>query len=211
MRLSMGDEFLNKKIRQVSYFGFADAKPGDPLFEEAFEVSKYLTSKGYVAINGGGPGTMRAVSEGAKAANGTAVGVTFYPKDITNFEGRDKNNPFDIEIKTKNYLERTLKLLEMGDVYVIFRGGTGTISEFGMSWGLARLYFGHHKPLILYGEFWNNIIKAFTENMRIRPEELEVYRVVKTPEEAHHAIQVFEGALKEKGGAANKEEKAFQI
>ena len=105
----MEKDFAKRKIRQVSYFGFADAAPNDPLYKEAFEVSKYLTGKGFVAINGGGPGTMRAVSEGAKAANGTAIGVTFYPKDITNFEGRDPDNPVDIEIKTKNYLERTLK------------------------------------------------------------------------------------------------------
>lgn len=206
----MGDEFFDKKIRQISYLGFADAKPDDPLYEEAFAVSKYLTSKGYVAINGGGPGTMRAVSEGAKAANGTAVGVTFYPKDVANYEGRDKNNPFDIEIKTKNYLERTLKLLEMGDAYVIFKGGTGTISEFGMAWGLGRLYFGHHKPLILYGEFWNNIIKAFTENMRIRPEEMNVFKVASTPEEAYRQIQIFEEALKRTKNA-NKEESPFEL
>ena len=206
----MDENFLDKKIRQISYFGFADAAEGDPLYKEAFECSKYLTSKGYVAINGGGPGTMRAVSEGAKAANGTAVGVTFYPKDVANYEGRDKDNPIDMEIKTKNYLERTLKLLEMGDAYVIFKGGTGTISEFGMAWGLARLYFGHHKPLVLYGDFWNNIIKTFTENMRIRQDELEVFKVVETPEEAFDAIQIFEGALSRKEGAS-KEESPFQL
>lgn len=206
----MPDDFLDRKIRQISYFGFADAKPEDPLYKDAFECAKYLTSKGYVAINGGGPGTMRAVSEGAKEAKGTAVGVTFYPKDVANYEGRDKENPMDVEIKTKNYLERTLKLLEMGDAYVVFKGGTGTISEFGMAWGLARLYFGHHKPLILYGKFWNNIIKTFTENMRIRPEELEVYTVVSTPEEAYNAICIFERALKRKN-EVSKEESPFQI
>jgi len=203
-------DFLKRKIRQISYFGFADAAPNDPLYQEAFEVAKYLTEKGYVAINGGGPGTMRAVSEGAKAAKGTAVGVTFYPKDITNFEGRDKENPIDIEVKTKNYLERTLKLLEMGDAYVIFRGGTGTISEFGMAWGLARLYFGHHKPLLLYGEFWNNVIKSFVDNMRIRPEELKVYKVVSTPEEAYQAILHLEGVLAE-NNHTHKDEKPFQL
>lgn len=206
----MGENFANQKIRQISYFGFADASPGDPLFQEAYECSKFLTSKGFVAINGGGPGVMRAVSEGAKEAKGTAVGVTFYPKDVANFEGRDKNNPFDIEIKCKNYLERTLKLLEMGDAYVIFKGGTGTVSEFGMAWGLARLYFGHHKPLILYGSFWNNIIKAFTENMRTRPEELEVFRVVTNPEEAYKAIQTFESALTRKD-KPSMEESPFQL
>lgn len=202
--------FIDRKIRQISYFGFADAKPEDPLYKEAFEVSKYLTSKGFVAINGGGPGTMRAVSEGAKAAKGTAIGVTFYPKDITNFEGRDSNNPMDMEIKTSNYLERTLKLLELGDAYVIFRGGTGTISEFGMAWGLARLYFGHHKPLILYGDFWNGIIKGFVDNMRIREDDLKVYRVVDTPEDAYRAIESFEEALTEQNNT-HKAEKAFQL
>lgn len=206
----MEKDFAKRKIRQVSYFGFADAAPNDPLYKEAFEVSKYLTGKGFVAINGGGPGTMRAVSEGAKAANGTAIGVTFYPKDITNFEGRDPDNPVDIEIKTKNYLERTLKLLELGDAYVVFRGGTGTVSEFGMAWGLGRLYFGHHKPLILFGEFWNNIIKSFADNMRIRPEELKVYRVVNTPDEAYKALNVFEDILQERNHA-HQEEKAFQL
>lgn len=199
-----------KKIKQISYFGFADAAPNDPLYKEAYECAKYLAAKGLMTINGGGPGIMRAVSEGAKAVGGKVVGVTFYPKDVANFEGRDPENPLDQEIKTANYLERTLKLLEMGDAYVVFRGGTGTISEFGMAWGLARLYFGRHKPLILYGEFWNEIIRSFKKNMRIRPEDLKVYKVVKTPEDAYRAIQIFEEAL-EKQNNARQEEKAFQL
>lgn len=200
----------NKKIKQISYLGFADASENDPLYKEAYEVAKFITAAGYVAINGGGPGTMRAASEGAKAAGGKVIGVTFYPKDITNFEGRDPKNPMDQEVKTNNYLERTLKLLEMGDCYIIFKGGTGTISEFGMAWGLARLYFGHHKPLILYGEFWNNIISAFVANMRIRPEELKVYRVVNSPAEALEAIQLFDELVAEQQNA-HEEERAFQL
>ncbi len=199
-----------RKINQISYFGFADAPPTDPLFKEAYECSKYLSSKGYITINGGGPGVMRAVSEGAKAGGGKVLGVTFYPKDITNFEGRDPKNPIDEEVVTQNYLERTLKLLELGHIYLVFKGGTGTISEFGMAWGLARLYFGRHKPLILYGDFWNHIIKAFVDNMRIRPEDLEVYRVANTPEEALNAINLFEDALK-KTEHIHDGEKAFQL
>lgn len=198
------------KIKHIAYFGFADTAPADPLYEEAYECAKFLAQKGLVAINGGGPGTMRAVSEGAKAGGGTTIGVTFYPKDITNFEGRDPNNPIDQEIVTKNYLERTLKLLELGDVYVIFPGGTGTISEFGMAWGLAKLYYGHHKPLILYGKFWNEIIQAFINNMRIRPEDLKVYKIVNSPEEAYKEIQEFEKIIKIKENA-NSEERAFEL
>lgn len=199
-----------KKIKNISYFGFANAERDDPLYKEAFGLAKYLCSQGFNAINGGGPGVMRAVSEGARAAGRPAVGVTFYPKDMANFEGKDKDNPIGEEIVTKNYLERTLKLLELGDVYIVFKGGTGTVSEFGMAWGLARLYFGHHKPLILYGEFWNNIVKAFVANMRMRPDDLKVYKVVNSPGEAYQAILEFEGAL-EKNENVSEGEKAFQL
>lgn len=201
-----------KLIKQVSYFGFADCKPDDPLYKEAFECSKFLTAKGYVAINGGGPGTMRAVTEGAKEAGGTSIGVTFYPKDITNFEGRDPENKFDQEIVSKNYLERTLKLLELGDVYVVFKGGTGTVSEFGMTWAMAKLYFGRHKPLILYGRFWEQIIKAFKDNMRIRADAFKVYKIVDTPQQAYEAIQLFENMLtKDHNHPFNPPEKPFQL
>ncbi len=203
----------SKNIRNISYFGFADADPNDPLFKEAYECAKYLSGQGYVAINGGGPGTMRAVTQGAKDAGGNVIGVTFYPKDITNFEGRDPENHMDQEVITQNYLERTLKLLELGDLYVVFKGGTGTVSEFGMAWGLAKLYLGHHKPLVLYGRFWENIIKAFKDNMRIRDDAFQVFKIVETPEEALSAIKQFDEILT-KGGhdhPINPAEKPFQI
>ncbi len=200
-----------KLIKTVACLGFADARPEDPLFKEAFEVGKALAEAGFVVANGGGPGVMRATTEGAKSANGKVVGVTFYPKDVANFEGRDKNNLFDEEIKTENYLARTLKLLEVGQAYVIFKGGTGTISEFGMAWGLARLYFGHHKPLILYGKFWENIMAAFLANMRMRPEEFQVYRVVTSPEEAVKSLELFELMLHHDNHAFNPAEKPFEL
>lgn len=204
-------ETSTRKIQQISVFGFADAKREDPLFKEAYEASQVLAQAGYTIINGGGPGVMKASSEGAKAVGGHTIGVTFYPKDIALFEGRDRDNPLDEEVVTKNYLERTLKLLELGDAYLIFKGGTGTISEFGMAWGLAHLYFGHHKPLILYGEFWEEIIATFILNMRIRPEERMLYRIVKSATEALEAITVLDNVLKNDGKAFSAEEKAFQL
>lgn len=132
---------------------------------------------------------MKASSEGAKAGGGKCLGVSFNPKDMTHFEGRDPTNPLDQEIIVSNYVLRTLKLLEMGDAYIVFNGGTGTISEFGMAWGLARLYFGHHKPLILYGTFWHDVLETIAKNMLIRSEEIRVYRIVTTPQEVLEEIR----------------------
>ncbi len=177
------------KFKKITIFGFADAHEDRPEWKAAFETAKLLAEHGYTIVNGGGPGVMKAATLGAKEANGKVIGVSFYPKNAPYFEGRDKSNPIDVEVKTSNYLERTLRLLDEGDVYVIFKGGTGTISEFGMAWGLARLYFGNHKPFILYGSFWHEILEAVAKNMYIRGEELKVYRIVDTPEEVLEEVQ----------------------
>ena len=179
-------------IERVAIFGFADAPEESDLYKEAFAVAKAVAECGYTVVNGGGPGVMKAATEGAKSGGGKVIGVTFKPKETTGFEGKDPQNKVDKEIETSNYLERTLKLLQLGQVYVVFDGGTGTLSEFGMAWGLAKLYFGHHKPLILYGDFWQKIINSFKENMLLRPEELKVFKIVSSPEGVLQAIKEFE-------------------
>ena len=200
----------DRVIKTVTVFGYADAKSDEPLYHDAYEVGRVLANEGYIVAHGGGPGVMRASSEGAKSVGGRVMGVTFYPKDVALFEGRDKNNPIDEEIVASNYLERTLKLLDVGQVYVVFKGGTGTISEFGMAWGLARLYFGHHKPLILYGKFWENITAAFLANMRMRPEEFQVYRIATNPEEVVKSLELFEVMLEHEEHKVNPAEKPFE-
>jgi uncharacterized protein (TIGR00725 family) len=179
-------------IQDIAILGFSDAQVGDRLYQNVFNVSKALAEAGYTVIDGGGPGVMEAATMGAEKGGGKTIGVTLYPKDMTHFEGRDPKNLFDKEIKTTNYLERTLTLLKEGQVYIVFKGGTGTISEFGMAWGLARLYFGHHKPLILYGKFWHKIIQAFQENMYLRPEDLKVFKIVETSDQVLDAIKQFQ-------------------
>lgn len=179
-------------IEKVAIFGYADAEPESRLYKDAFDVCKVLAQAGYTIVDGGGPGVMEAASLGAKNGGGKVIGVTLYPKDTKNYEGVSKNNPMDEEIKTTTYVERTLTLMREGQAYVIFNGGTGTISELGMAWGLARIYFGHHKPLILYGDFWQKIIKVLSENMLLRPKEKQVYRIVDTPHEVLKAIKEIE-------------------
>ena len=176
-------------VKNIAFFGYSKSKPGDLEYDAAYRVAKILAQNGYQIVNGGGPGVMRAATEGARAGGGKAITVTFVPKDMTHFEGKDPANQPDEEYVSQNYVERTLELLNRGDIYVVFNGGTGTISEFGMAWGLARLYFGHHKPLILYGSWWHEILESIAKNMLLRDIELKVYRIVTTPEEVLQEVR----------------------
>lgn len=176
-------------IKSVAFFGYADAKPKSKLYQEAFATAKLLAEHGYRVVNGGGPGVMDASTQGAIAGGGDTLAVTFAPKNAPGFEGRFSKNVVKREIKTKNYIERMFKLMEQADTFIIFQGGTGTLSEFATAWVLARLYYGHHKPFVLYGEFWQEIIKVLGKYMLMRGTEKTVFKVVSTPPEALEAIK----------------------
>ena len=149
---------------------------------------------------------MEAATSGAEKGDGQTISVTFDPVNAPGFEGKYIKNVTDEEIVTTNYIERMFKLMEYGDVFLIFKGGSGTISEFGTAWVLAKLYYGHHKPIILYGDFWIPIIDAIRSNMNIDSKEYSVFEICKTKEEVLKAIRSFESKVASRDHS--KEEKS---
>ncbi|KKR85948.1 MAG: hypothetical protein UU32_C0026G0012 [Candidatus Woesebacteria bacterium GW2011_GWB1_41_10] len=179
-------------IKRVAFFGDANITPADETYKAVFDVAEILAKEGYVIVDGGGPGVMEAATSGAEKANGQTITVTFDPVNAPGYEGRYIGNVPDEEVVTTNYIERMFKLMEYGDVFVIFKGGSGTISEFGTAWVLAKLYFGHHKPFILFGDFWAEIIDVLRKNMNIDTNELSVFEIVRNVSEVLPAIKRFE-------------------
>lgn len=184
-------------IKNIAFFGDAEVAETSQVYKDAFETAKFLAQKGFTIVNGGGPGVMNASTQGAKVGGGETVSVTFYPESAPGFEGRYLGNVTTREYKTTNYVQRMFKLLEHGDCFIIFKGGTGTISELGTAWVLAKLYYGHHKPFILFGEFWYPIIEAIKANLNISREELDVFTIAKNKEDALKAIRHFEWKLEQ--------------
>lgn len=183
------------RLNSIAFFGCADGHPGQEHFDGAREVAKVVAESGRTVINGGGPGVMLAATVGANEGHGKTEVVYYKPELATMFEGHVAKNHADKAHEESNYILRTKKLLELGDAYIIFNGGTGTISEFAMAWGIARLYFGHHKPLILYGDFWHEVMTTFKKTMLVRPEEYQVFTIVTSPEQAMFALERYEQAL----------------
>ncbi|MCX6704046.1 MAG: LOG family protein [Candidatus Woesebacteria bacterium] len=179
-------------IKNVAFFGDANISETDETYKAAFDVAEVLAKAGYVIVDGGGPGVMQAATSGAVKGGGKTVSVTFDPVNAPGYEGKYIGNVTDTEVVTTNYIERMFKLIEYGDIFIIFKGGSGTISEFGAAWVLAKLYYGHHKPFILYGDFWAEIIDVFRRNMNIDSKEYSVFEICRSKEEVLRTIQKFE-------------------
>lgn len=182
-------------IKNIAFFGDANVEKTSKTYKDAFEIASILASKGFTIVNGGGPGVMDASTHGAEQAGGETISVTFDPKDAPGFEGRYIGNTTDKEIKTTNYIERMFKLLEHADMYIIFKGGAGTMSEFGTAWVLAKLYYGHHKPFILFGKHWIDIIDAIKKGMNIDAEEMGAFEIVTKVDDVLEVVNRFEKKL----------------
>lgn len=188
------NDYMRKreKVNNIAFFGDANVEEDSTIYQEAFETAKFLAEKGYTIVNGGGPGVMKASTEGAESVGGDTIAVTFYPENAPGFEGRYVGNEADREVETENYVERMFTLMENGDLFIIFKGGTGTISELGTAWVLAKLYYGHHKPFILFGSFWREVIDAIVKNLNIDEQETDVFEIVETKEEVVERIEELE-------------------
>ncbi len=208
-QIEIPEKKIHSDIKRVAIFGSADVDEQHPLYQEAFNVARLLTYRDKVVINGGGPGTMAAATHGAQSAGGQTLTVTFSPDDMPEFEGADKDNQADEEIKTANYIERMFGLMDQADAFVIMKGGTGTLSEWATAWLLSHLYYGNHKPLILYGEFWHEVMKVIDQHFFIGAKEHQVYKIVKDEGELVKALDEFEKELagrKPMHSASTKEE-----
>jgi predicted Rossmann-fold nucleotide-binding protein len=87
------------------------------------------------------------------------------------------------------------KLMEHADMFIIFKGGSGTISEWGTAWVLAKLYYSHHKPFILFGRHWINIVDAVRRGMNIDSKEMSVFEICVSKEEVVSTVKKFEKKL----------------
>lgn len=176
----------DKIIKRVTFFGDGEAKENQKHFQDAVKVAKLLAENGYIIVNGGGPGVMKAATEGAKMGKGRVeVVILDEDKQPNNYEGVDRENvrQADKVFSMPTYESRLKKLMELGDAFVIFKGGTGTISEIGMVWNRAKYDFGHHEPLIFFGKFWKKIIKDLIKGLDLEDKEKEVMTVVTKAEE----------------------------
>lgn len=202
-----------KYIKNIAFFGDADISEADETYKSAFDVAEALAKEGFVIVDGGGPGVMEAATSGAVKGGGRTISVTFDPVNAPGYEGKYIGNVTDTEVVTTNYIERMFKLMEYGDTFIIFKGGSGTISEFGTAWVLAKLYYGHHKPFILYGDFWVEIIDVIRKNMNIDSKEYSVFEICRNKDEVLNAIAKFESRISGRNHDGDKDgdkyDKAF--
>lgn len=163
----------------ITIFGSSRPKAGEHEYEVARELGKLLATAGFTICNGGYGGTMEAAARGAKEAGGTTIGVTM------EFVSTQANPWIDKNIVVKTLVDRLLKLIELGDAYVVLRGATGTLLELAGVWELINKRVIRQKTIVVLGEFWSNLVQTLKDELLLdgAVNSTHYVRVVETPKE----------------------------
>lgn len=188
-----GYEELAKIGPCVAVFGSARSKPGEMTYQMAEEVAYLLTKKGFGIITGGGPGAMEAANKGAHIAGGKSVGLNI------NLPHEQRANPYidpDKLIEFDYFFTRKLMFMRYSQGYIVLPGGFGTLDELFEAITLIQTTKLVQFPIVMLGiDFWSGLLawikERLLENGKISEEDLEIFTVVDTVEEAVDVIEAF--------------------
>ncbi|MCA1751558.1 MAG: TIGR00730 family Rossman fold protein [Cryomorphaceae bacterium] len=191
-----GFEKMSRIKPCVSIFGSARFSDDDPSYTIAEEIAFRLSESGYGVITGGGPGIMEAGNKGAKRGGGVSVGLNIelpFEQSGNAYIDGDKMINFDY------FFVRKVMFVKYSQGFIVMPGGFGTLDELFEAMTLIQTGKIGRFPIILYGkDYWGGLLdwvkKTLRDNYKtISPEDLELFRLVDSPEEAVEHIDRFYG------------------
>ena len=152
-----------------------------------------------IIVTGGGPGVMEAGNRGAADAGGKSIGLNIV---LPHEQAPNRYVTPELCFNFHYFGIRKMHFLMRARVIAIFPGGFGTMDELFEALTLIQTGRMPQVPFLLFGrEFWKTVIN-FEELARvgtISREDLDLFRVVETAEEAVAAIDAWQGAGTRRG------------
>ncbi len=188
-----GYEKLAKIGPCVSIFGSARLAPQSEYYELAVEIAEKITDIGFGVITGGGPGIMEAGNKGARNGGGKSIGLNIdlpFEQHFNPYIDKGYNIDFDY------FFVRKVMFVKYSQGFIVMPGGFGTLDELMEAMTLIQTNKIGKFPIVLVGsKFWSGLFDWFKntllENGMISEENLKLYRIVDTADEAVAHIKAF--------------------
>ncbi len=160
----------------ITVFGSSQPKPGEEEYETAYKLGRMLGEAGLSVCTGGYHGIMDAVSKGVVEAGQKALGVT-----VNSFKSVPSSYLTE-EIVCDTLFERISRLVDIGDAYIVLKGGTGTLLELSVVWEYMNKNLLDRKPVACEGEMWEPLVKLIDERMLFENREQNLVSLFRTIE-----------------------------
>jgi uncharacterized protein (TIGR00730 family) len=147
----------------------------------------------FVICSGGGPSIMEAANRGAAEAGAESIGLNIV---LPHEQAPNGYVTPHLSFQFHYFALRKMHFLLRARAVAVFPGGFGTFDEFFELLTLIQTGKMQPIPIMLFGaDYWNRVInfEAIAEEGVINNEDLKLFRVVETADEAWAHITAFYG------------------
>ncbi|MEI5986314.1 MULTISPECIES: TIGR00730 family Rossman fold protein [Sphingobacterium] len=193
-----GFEKLAKIGPCVSIFGSARTPDEHKYYQMTVQIASLLAERGYGVISGGGPGIMEAANKGAYTAGGKSVGLNI---ELPHEQFHNKYIDRDKLLEFNYFFVRKVMFMKYSQGYIVMPGGFGTMDELFEAVTLIQTGKIARFPIVLVGSsYWSGLFDwikgTMLTNKYISEEDLNLYRMVDTAEEAvEHIFRFYDKYL----------------
>ncbi len=153
------------------FFGDGKCKPNTRKYRAAEKLSESIASLGFNIVNGGYYGIMEASAKGASKFPVEKIGVVLENSAV-------QPNKYLSSIKlASSYLERLKILVETGDIFFVFEGGSGTLLEASALVALCERKL-IEKPIFFIGKKWQFYLDFLSFNFKLKISKIKCIHCV---------------------------------
>jgi uncharacterized protein (TIGR00730 family) len=185
-----------KNARKVTVFGSARLPASDPAYQTAVEFGQRMADEAnFMVITGAAAGIMEAAHVGAGREKSIGINILLPFEQHANpiIEGDRKL------MHLKYFFTRKLLFVKESDAIALFPGGFGTQDEAFEALTLVQTGKSHLFPIVMVdapgGDYWTRwqayITDVFVARQLISPEDVSLYKITSSVDEAVEEIQRF--------------------
>lgn len=174
--------------RKVTVFGSARTKPEEPTYQQAIEFGRVMAANKWMVVTGAASGIMEAGHVGAGRENSMGLNIMLPFEQSANpvINGDPKL------VHMKYFFTRKLMFVKECDAVVCLAGGFGTLDEAMEVLTLLQTGKRDMVPVVLLNapgdNYWdvlhNFVVEQLLAKRMISPEDLSLYKVTDSVEEA---------------------------
>ncbi len=147
----------------------------------------------FVVCSGGGPSIMEAANRGADDMGKESIGLNIV---LPHEQAPNAYVTPSLSFRFHYFALRKMHFLMRARAVAVFPGGFGTFDEFFELLTLVQTGKMEKLPILLFGKnFWNRIVNFEELALEgvISPQDLELFQIVESADEAWDSIQEFYG------------------
>ena len=145
-----------ENIKYATFFGGAMNDTTTKEYQDSTYIGHLLALRGYQVKNGGYRGLMEAVSFGVRLSSRKSKAIGYTCKSFGSTKG---NQYLDEVIECEDIFDRLRGLINESEVFVVQKGGIGTLAELFLTLGIIRKSKNPPK-IFLIGDEYKNLINC---------------------------------------------------